>query len=161
MEENTRSRYLQETFIFAIDTAVLSIRRRFTAHKEILADFALLDPERFADVRNTDLLLNSFSNVAKNYSFDEWKLRAEYKSFIESYRKIKEVASKTQIKELCLENADINRENFVTVLQLIAKYNLQTAYPNLYSLYKILVTLPIGSTKCERSFLKLKIVKIG
>ena len=65
------------------------------SHKEILADFALLDPERFADIRNIDLPLNSFNNVAKNYSFDEWKLRAEYKSFIESYRKIKEAASKT------------------------------------------------------------------
>ena len=95
VEENTHSRYRRETFIFAIDTAVSSIRRRFTPHKEILADFALLDPERFADVRNIDLPLNSFNSVAKNYSFNEWKLRAEYKSFIESYRKIKEAASKT------------------------------------------------------------------
>ena len=79
--------------------------------------------------------------------------------FIESYRKIKEAASKTQFKDLCLEKADIKRENFVTVLQLISKYNLQTAYPNLYNLYKILVALPIGSTKCERSFSRLKIVK--
>ena len=45
------------------------------------------------------------------------------------------------------------------MLQIISKYNLQIAYPNLYRLYKILVTLPIGSTKCERSFSKLKIVK--
>ena len=159
MEENTQSRYRRETFIFAIDTAVSSIRKPFTSHKEILADFAKLDPERFADMRNIDLPLNSFNKVAKNYSLDEWKLRAEYKSFIESYRKIKEAASKTQIKDLCLENADIKRENFVTVLQLISKYNLQTAYPNLYNLYKMLVTLPIGSTKCERSFSRLKIVK--
>ena len=159
VEENTHSRYRRETFIFAIDTAVSSIRRRFTSHKEILADFGLLDPERFADMRNIDLPLNCFSSVAKNYNLDEWKLRAEYQSFIESYRKIKEAASKTQIEDPCLENADLNRESFVTVLQLISKYNLQTAYPNLYVLYKILVTLPIGSTKCERSFSKLKIVK--
>lgn len=159
-EENTRSRYRRETFIFAIDTAVSSIRRRFTTHKEILADFALLDPERFADIRSIgDLPSNSFNNVAKNYNLDEWKLRAEYKSFRESYRKIKKGASKTQKDLTTLENADMNRESFVTVLQLISKYNLQTAYPSLYSLYKILVTLPIGSTKCERSFSKLKIVK--
>ena len=109
-------------------------------------------------MRNIDLPLNSFNNVAKNYSLDEWKLRTKYKSFIESYRKIKETASKMQIN-LCLENADINRDNFVSVLQLISNYNLQTACWNLYSLYKLLVTLPIVSMKCERSFWKLKIIK--
>ena len=71
-------------------------------------------------MRNIDLPLNSFNKVAKNYSLDEWKLKAEYKSFIESYRKVKEAASKTQIKDLSLEKADIKRENFVTVLQLIS-----------------------------------------
>ena len=55
MKENTHSRYWRETFIFAIDTAVSSIRKPFTSHKEILADFAMLDPERFADMRNIDL----------------------------------------------------------------------------------------------------------
>ena len=107
MEETTHSRYRRETFIFAIDNAVSSIRKPFTLHKEILADFAMLDPERFADMRNIDFPLNSFNNVAKNYSLDEWKLRVDYKSFIESYRKIKEAVNKTQIKDLCLENTDI------------------------------------------------------
>ena len=55
MEENTHSRYRRETFVFAIDTAVSSIRKPFTSRKEILADFAMLDPERFADMRNMDL----------------------------------------------------------------------------------------------------------
>ena len=94
-----------------------------------MADFALLDPERFADVSTRDLPPNSFKNIAKNYGLDEWKLRAEYKSFIESYRKIKGAASRAITKDLtCSENADIKRENFVTVLQLFSKYNLQTKY---------------------------------
>ena len=33
------------------------------------------------------------------------------------------------------------------------------AYPDFYFLYKILMTLIIGSTKCKRAFSKLKIVK--
>ena len=69
LEENVKSRYRKETFIFAIDTAVSSIRRRFTTHKEILADFALLDPERFADISSEDLPPNSFKNVAKKLWF--------------------------------------------------------------------------------------------
>ena len=36
---------------------------------------------------------------------------------------------------------------------------IPNAYPDLLVLYRILVTLPIGSTKCDRSFSKLKIVK--
>ena len=35
----------------------------------------------------------------------------------------------------------------------------KSRFPELYTLYKILVTLPIGSTKCERTFSKLKFVK--
>ena len=144
LEENVQSRYRKETFIFAIDTAVSSIRKHFTSHKEILADFALLDPERFADISTGDLPPNSFRNVAKNHGLDEWKLRAEYKSFIESYRKIKGAASRAITNDLtCSENANTKRDNFVTVLQLISKYNLQTAYQHLYGLYKILVTLPV------------------
>eukprot|EP00794_Sanderia_malayensis_P013143 gene13143-14494_t len=161
VEENAQSRYRRETFIFAIDTAVSSIRRRFTTHKEILADFALLDPEKFADISGTgDLPSDSFTDVAKNYTLDELKLRAEYKSFTESYKKTKETASgMPRENSTCSENADIKRESFITVLHFIVKYSLQTAYPNLYGLYRILVALPIGSTKCEREFSKLKIVK--
>ena len=97
-----------------------------------------------------DLPSNSFKNIAK-------RLRAaEYKSFIENHLKIKEATINTPTYK---SNPDINRESFVTVLQLISKYNLQTSYPNLYTLYKILVVLPIGLTKCERSFSKLKIIK--
>ena len=39
--------------------------------------------------------------------------------------------------------------------KLIYKYNLQTSYPNLYTLYKILATFPIGSTKCNNTALVL------
>ena len=50
LEGNVQSRHRKETFIFAIDTAVSSIRRRVTSHREILAGFALLDPERFTEI---------------------------------------------------------------------------------------------------------------
>ncbi len=123
VEENTKSRYSGETFIFAIDTAVLSIRRRFKTHKETLADFALLDTGKFAGVNGTgDWPSDSFTNVTKNYSLDESKLRAGYKSFIESCKKIQETASGMLWENsTCSENADIKRESSITVLQLIAK----------------------------------------
>ncbi len=56
-------------------------------------------------------------------------------------------------------NKDVDRESFLTVVKAIKRFNVQSAYPNLYTLYKIIATLPIGSTKSERTFSKLKYVK--
>ena len=44
-------------------------------------------------------------------------------------------------------------------MKVLSKFNLQSAFPELYTVYKSLLTLPIGSTKCERTFSKLKFVK--
>lgn len=41
-------------------------------------------------------------------------------------------------------------------MKVLSKFNLQSAFPELYIVYK---SLPIGSTKCERTFSKLKFVK--
>ena len=45
------------------------------------------------------------------------------------------------------------------MLEVLSTFNVQSAFPELYTVYKILVTLPIGPTKCERTFSKLKFVK--
>ena len=45
------------------------------------------------------------------------------------------------------------------MLKVLSTFNLQSAFPELYTVYKILVTLPIGSSKCERTFPELKFVK--
>ena len=44
-------------------------------------------------------------------------------------------------------------------MKLLKKHQLHVAFPALTKLYLILLTLPVGSTKCERSFSKLKIIK--
>jgi len=161
IEENPACMYRRETFLYAIDTSVRSINERFSSHKAILADFALLDPECFKDHRSSNTLpSNAFKNVAQNYGQDSNKLKEEYASFVEIYPNLKESSQLSLLSESNASgNSDLNRENFLTALKLLAKYNLKSAYPNLFCLYKILVTLPIGSTKCERTFSKLKYVK--
>ena len=139
IEEDPISRYRQETFVYAIDTTIMSIRDRFSSHKAILADF---------------------ENVARSYGFDEGKLKAEYISFIEIYPKLRKPKDDRPFNETSPgPSDDINRENFIAVLKVLSTFNLQSAFPELYTVYKILVTLPIGSTKCERTFSKLKFVK--
>ena len=169
MEEDPISRYRRETFVYAIDTAIMSIRDRFSSHKAILADFALPGRERLQDINSSNSLPpDAFENVARNYGFDEGKLKAEYISFIEIYPKLRKpkddrsfnVTSPDPFNVTSLgPSDDINRENFIAVLKVLSTFNLQSAFPELYTEYKILVTLPIGSTKCERTFSKLKFVK--
>ena len=123
-----------------------------------LSDFSLLDPERFEDANTRSMLpADAFQSMARNYGVDEAKLRGEYFLFVATYPKLKE---KDPPKDLSPgSNTDVNQENYITVLKVLSKFNLQSAFPQLYRLYKILVTLPIGSTKCERTFSKLKYVK--
>ena len=53
----------------------------------------------------------------------------------------------------------MKKMNFLTTFPILAKFRLQSAFPNLLQLYKILVTLPVGTSKCQQSFSKLKIIK--
>ena len=142
----------------------MSIRDCFSSHKAILADFALLDPERFQDINSSNSLPpDAFENVVPNYGFDEGKLKAEYIAFIEIYPKLRKPKDDRPFNETSPgPGDDINRENFIAVFclcKVLSTFNLQSAFPELYTVYKILVTLPIGSTKCERTFSKLKFVK--
>ena len=161
IEEDIISRYRRETFVYYIDTAIMSIRDRFSSHKATLADFALLDPERFQDVNSSNSLpREAFENVARNYDFDEGKLKAEYISSTEIYPMLRKPKDDRPYSETSPGSSDdINRENFIAVLNVLSTFNLQSAFPELYTVYKILVTLPIGSTKCENTFSKLKFVK--
>ena len=45
------------------------------------------------------------------------------------------------------------------IFKIFCKSKLKTVFPNLYSLLKIAVTLPVTSVTTERSFSKLKRVK--
>ena len=79
IEEDPISRYRRETFVYAIDTAIMPMRDRFSSQKAILADSALLAPEPFQDINSSNSLPpDAFENVARNYGFDEGKLKAEY-----------------------------------------------------------------------------------
>eukprot|EP00794_Sanderia_malayensis_P002264 gene2264-2597_t len=56
------------------------------------------------------------------------------------------------------QRTKIKTESFLVVVKAINRFNVQTAYRNLYTLYNITAKLPIGSMNCEQTFSKLKYV---
>ena len=158
-EGNRESIYHRDTFIFAVNTAISSMNRRFTSRKAILTDFDLLNLECFQKTNEKQLC--ALKKVAKNYRLEDEKLRDEYSSFFNNYRKLRKAREESNPQPAAGESFDIKRDNFHSVLQLMIKYNPQSALPGLFLLYKILISLPIGSTNCERASSKLKIVSMG
>ena len=53
----------------------------------------------------------------------------------------------------------MERAAYLTVLKLLVRFNLQSAYPNLYTMDRILTTLPTCFTKRKIKFSKLKYIK--
>jgi len=51
-----------------------------------------------------------------------------------------------------------NKENTASILQLLSKFNLTSAFSNLYLAYKALCTIPVTSA-AECTFTKVKIIK--
>lgn len=47
----------------------------------------------------------------------------------------------------------------VQILKLLCKFNLESAFPNLYTVYKAICTLPPTSATAKRTFSKLKLIK--
>ena len=121
----------------------------------ILRDSKILTPAR--------VYHQMFFKILHSYGFDDRKLKEEYNLVRRDLPKAQETGNDRRPKETppstASSNDDINRENFITVLKVLSKFNLQSAFPELYTVYKSLLTLPIGSTKCERTFSKLKFVK--
>jgi hypothetical protein len=48
----------------------------------------------------------------------------------------------------------------VQILKRLCKFNLESAFPNLYTAYRAICTLPPTSATAERTFSKLKLIKI-
>jgi hypothetical protein len=73
IEKDPVSRYRRETFVYAIGTAIMSIRDRFSSHKAILADFSLLDPERFQDINSSKSLAKCTLHIITALMIENWR----------------------------------------------------------------------------------------
>jgi len=125
---------------------------------------------------------NSFSSLVKwipNLKLNE--LKNEYFSFSSCIMKLQKGMTLEQSNTIRLESTqscndyenstsseDSENEDSTTyktklnslqILKLLNSYNLISAFPNLYTAYKYLCTIPSTSMSNERSFSKLKLIK--
>lgn len=107
-----------------------------------------------------DLPKDVFMKVSELYSLDLSELRSELVRFAKSYPRLRQSLTEevSGVTEGC-ECEMLNKDSFLTVVKVLNKHNLETAFPNLAQVYRKLASLPVGSTKCERCFSKLKILK--
>lgn len=112
-------------------------------------------------------------NWIPNIQIDQLKL--EYATFAYNFLKFK---SNTVIEKLHEDiiisesdgstSADSDGDNneepktkmtVLNVLKLLNKFNLISAFPNMYMAYKFVCTIPATSVSSERTFSKLKLIK--
>lgn len=171
---NTSSLFKSQVYFFVLDTVSTVLNSRYSQAREVLKDFSLLSVERIK-------LFSSQQDFPRD-SFDALKcwiselniesLRTEYSAFCNTYSSLTagiNLGDTQNSNDDCSDNENhdeeepttskSNKENAASMLQLLSKFNLTSAFPNLYLAYKALYTIPVTSAAAERSFSKIKIIK--
>ena len=177
--------YEVEIYNAVMDQVVISIKNRFADHEKLYQDFAVLDPRRFDECRKTGLPQNAFEFTCQKLGkhVDPIKLREQLLEFYHSFPKLVRTlpealrsaeegivskGSETDSDSSDNESAGISlscekkpcKTCFNCAYTLLHEYGLNSsAYTELYTAYKNLVTLAVTQVECERSFSTLKFVK--
>ncbi|CAI6377299.1 unnamed protein product [Macrosiphum euphorbiae] len=175
-----------KTYYAALDKITMSLHERFSQSQEILKDLAILNSDRLMAKDSQNLPSDCFQHISlwlENINTDQ--LRTEYIQFknniyelingLELPTEIHDDTSKVQNTEIdenddCSsndgnlnimdENIDLNKNvTITTIIQLLTKYGLDSAFPNLHVAYRALATIPASSASAERSFSKVKLIK--
>ena len=139
------SRLRVEFYYQVLDVMIEQIEQRFSQEtNHLLLCFNYLQPEKLLRREETaeEDCKDSLTYLGNYYGLDVTALIVEYSLFKESRRD-------------CLQTCT----TALDVLKVFLETGLHRVYTQLYKLYKILVTLPITTASCERSFSKLTIVK--
>ncbi|GBM48142.1 Cathepsin L [Araneus ventricosus] len=127
------------------DRLISEIKSRSDIYHTISSDFSFLSKKAFNE--------SSVSYLEK-CSAD---FGAKYNRDIDTLELVNEIATfKFQVKELV---KNINTASHLDILKVISKYGLRNANPNIEIALRILMTMPVSVTSCERSFSKLKIIR--
>ena len=180
--------YQVEIYNVVMDQVVTSINCRFVEHEKLYQGFAVLDPCRFDECREAGLPQKAFESICQTLGkhVDPVKLREQLLDFYHSFPKLVKTLpetlrsaeagnvdqgfedSETDSNSSDDESRDISfpcqnkscKSCFNCAYKLLHEYGLNSsAYTELYTAYKYLVTLAVTQVECERSFSTLKFVK--
>ena len=134
-----------EFFNVIVDTCVTQINTRFADFHEYASKFALLSPKVFMALTNQQRR-SQLGVLAKIYNMDidEHDIQAEFQVMVEHCQTLVD---------------DIKTATPHQLFVKLVNTGLQDAYPNICTLYRIFLTLPVTSTTVERSMSKLKLIK--
>ena len=93
--------------------------------------------------------ISHFRQLANIYSKD-----VDIDSAVAEYSQFSSIVNETQEIKNKLDNATVQE-----LLEFLKSNNLNSAYPNVVILYRILGTISVSSAGAERSFSRLKLIK--
>lgn len=159
-----------DVYYKVLDIIISSLHSRFKDSREVMTDLSLL---------GKSLPDDAFQSVSKWIkSIDLNKLRVEYLTFSNSLNELIDGLGSKQLHNITStlntledendsentyseksesEDEEIKNENVNVekILHVLSSHDLITAFPNLYTAYKSLGTIPASSASAERSFSKV------
>lgn len=169
-----------QVYFFVLDTVSTVLNSRYSQAREVLKDLSLLSVERIKSFSSTqDFPCDGFDALQCWIpELNIESLRSEYSAFCNAYSSLTAGLNLGDTLHDALDSDDdwptnendeeheqehttckSNKVNTAFILQLLSKFNLTSAFPNLYLTYKALYTIPVTSAAAERTFSKVKIIK--
>ena len=127
-----------------------SITERFKHFKSVAYKFSCLDPKHFSNADNVTKL-ESLADMYSDVIESRTEIVQEFLSFRDMYKKIMSIINK--------ENSSVEKLTVNNVLKFMIANDMCSIYPNLSTLYRIFLTLPINSAVAEWSFSRLRLIK--
>ena len=119
------------------------IDTRFKDFTETCALFSVLDPKNYGKDGNDQRLRNLCNRYVKDV--DLQSVLVEYPTLMSTIRGIFD------------SGKDLLKSN--DVLSFVIEAGMDNLFPNMCTLYKIFLTIPVTSAHAERSFSRLKLIK--
>jgi hypothetical protein len=116
----------------------------------VASKFSCLDPKYCRNADNVTKL-ESLADIYSDVIESRTDIVQEFLSFKDMYKEIISIGN--------LENSSVEEITINNVLKFMIANDMCSIYPNLSTLYRIFLTLPINSAGAERSFSRLKLIK--
>ena len=139
---NAETRFKNNAYFAIYDRLIVEFQDRFSDFENSVKKFSCLLPKHLGEISHFRQLANIYS---KDVDIDS--AVAEYSQFSSLVNETQEIKNK-------LDYATVQE-----LLEFLKSNNLNSAYPNVVILYRILGTISVSRAGAERSFSRLKLIK--